>query len=197
MGLSIVTQPAAEPVTIADLRKQLEIAASDTTHDVQLARLITRARRVVERETRQALCTQTWLMTGPRFPDGERNLWLPRPPLQTVSWVKYYDAAGVQQTWAAAEYLVITTSRPGRVDLHPDCSWPAVQAGRDNAVQVQYVAGYGSNSDSVPAELLQAVEALAAYWFEVRTSAEVPEPLLRFLRSQRSGAGPEHFDLRR
>lgn len=195
MGLSIVTHPALEPVTLSELKKQLEIAATDTAHDTHLTRLITRARRMVERETRRALITQTWLMTGPGFPVGKRNVWLPRPPLQTVSWVKYYDTAGIQQTWTSAEYLVITTSTPGRVDLHPDYSWPTVQASRDNAVQIQYVAGYGDAAAAVPGELCQAIEALAAFWFEVRTTAEVPDPLLRFLRAQRSGAGPEHFQL--
>lgn len=195
MGLSIVTHPAVEPVATAELRKQLEIAATDTTHDTHLTRLITRARRTVERETRQALITQTWLWTGAGFPLGERNLWLPRPPLQSVSWVKYYDASGVQQTWDAAEYVVVTTSRPGRIDLVPTSSWPSVQASRDNAVQIQYVAGYGAAASAVPPELLQAIEALAVYWFEDRTKAEVPDSLLRFLRGMRSGAGPEHFDL--
>jgi uncharacterized phiE125 gp8 family phage protein len=195
MGLSIVTHPVLEPVTLAELKKQLEIAATDTAHDMHLSRLITRARRVVEAQTRRALVAQTWLITGPGFPAGCRNMWLPRPPLQSVSWVKYYDAAGIQQTWTTAEYLVITTSTPGRVDLHPNYSWPTVQASRDNALQIQFVAGYGGTAAAVPGELCQAIEALAAFWFEVRTTAEVPDSLLRFLRAQRPGSGPEHFDL--
>ena len=197
MGLSIVTHPTVEPVTAADMRKQLEIAATDTTHDAHLTRLIAAARRMVERETRRALMTQTWLLTGPGFPWGARHLWLPRPPLQTVSWIKYHDAAGVLQTWDSGEYAVITSSTPGRVDLLPTGSWPTVQAGRDSAIQIQYVAGYGSIAAAVPEELQQAVQALAAYWFECRTAGEVPELLRAALRGMRSGAGPEHFDLRR
>lgn len=195
MGLSIVTHPTVEPVMLSELRKQLEIASTDTAHDTHLTRLIVAARRVVERETRRALITQTWKMTGPGFPAGEINIWLPRPPLQTVSWVKYYDTAGVLQTWTAAEYSVITTSAPGRVDLLPDYSWPTVQESRDDAVQIQYVAGYGDGAASVPEEFRQAIQALAAYWFEVRTTVEVPDVLLRSLRGWRPGAGPEHFGL--
>jgi uncharacterized phiE125 gp8 family phage protein len=81
------------------------------------------------------------------------------------------------------------------VDLHPDYSWPSVQASRDNAVQVQYVAGYGTTAASVPQELCQAIEALAAFWFEVRTTAEIPDALQRMLRGHRCGAGPEHYSL--
>lgn len=195
MGLYLLTHPAAEPVTAAELKKQLEIATSDTAHDTHVARLIKAARRVVERETRRALITQTWKLTGPGFPVGMYNLWLPRPPLKTLTHVKYYDTAGVQQTWSSSEYLVITTSTPGRVDLHPDYTWPTTQASRDNAVEIQYVAGYGDTSADVPEEFRQAVQALAAYWFEVRTTAAVPEDLLRWLRSQRPGSGPEHFAL--
>lgn len=195
MGLSIVTHPTVEPVTTAELKKQLEIANSDTAHDAHLERLIKGARRVAERETRKSLITQTWKLTGPEFPYGTFNLWLPRPPLQSVTHVKYYDWSGVQQTWSSDEYLVITTTTPGRVDLHPDYTWPTTQASRDNAVEIQYVAGYGGDTDDVPEELRQAIQALAAYWFEVRTTMEIPDLTLQFLRAQRPGSGPEHFPL--
>jgi len=197
MGLKLITPPAVEPVSVSELRKQLELAASDTAHDAHLTRLIVSARRVVERETRQALITQTWLVVHSCFPPTGHNIWLPRPPLQTVSWVKYYDGDGTLQTWGTSHYVAITSSRPGRIDKRPASVWPTLEASREDAVQIQYLSGYGTAASAVPEELRQAVLALASYWFEVRTTVEVPEHLLSFLRSQRSGVGPEFFGLTR
>ena len=59
------------------------------------------------------------------------ELKLPRPPLQSVGWVKYYDTAGTLQTLVTTEYLVRTPwQAPGKIERAPGKSWPSYEADR-------------------------------------------------------------------
>lgn len=138
MALQLVTAPTAEPISITEMRAHLKC------HDGEQNDLITRitaaARLATEQETGRALMTQTWRKTLDEFPDAIR---LDHPPIQSVSWVKYYDDEGVQQTLATTDYTVDGESEPGWIVPAYGVSWPST---RDmaNAVEVQYVAGYTS-----------------------------------------------------
>jgi uncharacterized phiE125 gp8 family phage protein len=164
-GLSLITAPTIEPVKLDEAKKQCELARADTYHDEHLSRLITAARQYVEERTNRALVTQTWDLFLDELPYTD-SIWLPKPPLQSVTSLKYYDASGVQQTWSSANYIVSTSREPGRIALAYGISWPSVQA-RPDAVVVRFVCGYGTQS-SIPERLKAAMLLLVAHWFEHR-----------------------------
>ena len=87
------------------------------------------------------------------------------PPLSSVTSVKYYDSDNTLQTLDSSVYLVDTYSEPGTITLAPNQSWPSVKD-RVNAVQVEYVAGYGTSSSDVPEEARQTIIALAVDMYE-------------------------------
>jgi hypothetical protein len=66
---------------------------------------------------------------------------LPRPPLVSVTSIKYLDADHVEQTFSSADYWVSGVGRTGRITLKSGSSWPTVGAYPD-AVVVRFVAGY-------------------------------------------------------
>ncbi len=158
-SLALVTAPAVEPVSAADVETFLHITSSD---DALLDDLITAVRLEIEAAVKRALITQTWDLRLDAFPAGGEIV-LPRPPLQSVTSVQYRDTTGALQTLATSQYSVDAPAGPlavaGRVLLGYGKSWPATYA-VPNAVTVRFVAGYGDAADAVPGGLRTAIKLL-------------------------------------
>lgn len=148
--LSLITAPAGEPLAVEDARVHTRVDGSD--EDILIASHIQAATAWAENYTRRALITQTWELWLDAFP-AESILELPLPPLRAVGSVKFYDTAGVLQTFSSGSYIVTAPAGPqaerGSIRLAPSASWPATQE-RPNAVVVRFDAGYGGAED-VPA----------------------------------------------
>jgi len=134
-----------------------------TTETTLLAVLIKAARRYAEIFTRRQFVTATLKLVLDKFP---KVIYVPRPPLISVTPVEYADSAGVTRTLSEASYVVDIRSEPGRIVEAYGVSWPTT---RDiiNAVTVTYQAGYGAAS-AVPASIKTAIKMLAAHWYEHR-----------------------------
>lgn len=167
-GLALASAAASEPLTLAEAKKQVELATQDTAHDEHLLRLIAAARKYAEEFTGRAIVTQTWDLFLDAWPLGrhDSSIYLPKSPLQSVTWVKYYDGDGVQQTWSLANYVVRTSREPGCVSLAYGISWPTFRYQPD-AINVRYVAGYGART-SVPEALKAAMLLMVGHWFQFR-----------------------------
>ncbi len=173
MGLQLVTPPASEPVTLAEAKKQCRVEADDTYDDDFIMGLISAARHLAEVEVRQQFITATWRMTLDQFP-----LWmpattwigsvitLPRPPLQSVTSIIYYDQSGDPHTVTTDKYTVDTVSMPGRIAPTRCQPWPVVQA-TANAVAIEFVAGYGDAAD-VPEAAKLAIKMTVAHLYRNR-----------------------------
>lgn len=118
---------------------------TNTTGDPLLNMLITAARQHVETYLKRALITQTVDLHLDCFPCWTIKL----PPLQSVTAITYFDSNGVEQTLAADQYLVDSTTQPARITPAYGLVWPVTQY-RNNAVKIRFVAGYGAAS-AVPA----------------------------------------------
>lgn len=188
-ALKLINAPTSEPVTVSEVKARLRITISD--EDADLATMISQARELCEAHCNRAFITQTYSLYLDRFPsewDHEKRVYtlkeirLPRPPLQSVTWVKYYDPAGVQQTLDPSEYYVTTGGEPGRVV--PVDSWPATQD-RPEAVEVRFVAGYGLAA-SVPAAAKAAI-LLTVRLLRDDPAADLPLAARRFLDTLETG----------
>jgi len=100
------------------------------------------------------------------------TIYLDRPPLQSITSVKYYDNALAQQTLAAAAYKVDTSSTPGRVSEAYSYTWPSTcsESDRYGVVQVAYVCGYSTTS-LIPEAIKIAIKLLCSHWYENREAA--------------------------
>lgn len=140
MGLTVITPPTTEPISLAEAKRHLRIAPGETREDAEIQGWIVAARRNAERISEQAIVAQTLRHTLDAFP--EWDLRLPRPPLVSVASIKYIDTAGVLTTVPAADYSVITTCQPGFIEPSYAASiWPTAREESD-AVRVEYVAGH-------------------------------------------------------
>ena len=143
---TLVIPPTEEPVTLAEIKDHLHI--SSTAEDSLLMLYAQMAREAVEGECWRALMPQTWDLYLPGLPAGG-VIEIPRPPLQSVTSIKYTDDEGAVHTFAASNYRVDTASEPGRVVLAPDASWPSDTLDSSNPVVVRFVAGY-ADASAVP-----------------------------------------------
>lgn len=161
---ALITAPAVEPLTLAETRLARKI--SGTALDGLLRLWIAAARRHVEGQTGRALITATWELWLDAFPI-QRAIELPIPPLQSVTSVKYDDAAGDEQTFSAENYRVIAPSGDhagrGRVALNAGASWPTT-IDQPKSVRIRFVAGYGSTADAVPDVLKAALLFLVGHF---------------------------------
>jgi len=151
LAWTLKTPPTAEPISLAEARLHLRV--DDSLEDAAILAYVSAARAWVEAYTGRALMTQTWQASLPVWP---LQLWLPRAaPLQTLSFVKYYNASNTLTTLATNVYTVPAFQEPASILLADGQVWPQLYL-RADAVRVEYVAGVADSAD-VPIALRQAI----------------------------------------
>lgn len=159
MDLKLITAPTSEPNDLNTIVKpHCLIDAGITDFDALLMLFSGAARELIERECNIALGEQTMLMTMNSFPcEDERvspdselayllyragKIEVPRPPLQSVDWIKYYDTTGALVTLSPSAYEVHADTEDdcGYVNPVYNTSWPSAQPKR-GAVQMQFKCG--------------------------------------------------------
>jgi uncharacterized phiE125 gp8 family phage protein len=161
MGLRLTTAPQQLPLDLQEVKEHLAIINDD--RDSYLNNLIKAAAEVAQNYTQRAFITQTWLWTLDGFPSKLR---VPRPRLQTVNYIKYIDdATGTLTTLDSSTYRVSTYHEPAIIEPVLSESWPTARSVVD-AVQIEFVAGYGVDHTTVPRNLKMAMELIVAEWME-------------------------------
>lgn len=175
-SVQTITAPASEPITSAEVKShcRIETDADDTI----ISLLITAARNHAEICTHRALMPQTLEAQFEEWPDDGEALWLPSPPLRSVTSVKYYDTDGTEQTLSTSVYEVNTATEPGRVALKPNQTWPSLQGGKQTPITIRYVAGY-ADAASVPAEIKIGMHMLIAWWYKNRETAVIGQTVAK------------------
>lgn len=171
MALKLITAPAAEPVSTSEAKSHLRV--DTTADDTYIGTLITVARQNVESHLRRALISQTWEVVLDDFPAGVIRL--PKPPLASVTSIKYTDDEGNESTYSSANYVVDSDTEPGRVVLKSGQTWPAVTLAAANGVRVRYVAGYGAAGSNVPQAIRQAILLVIGSLYENREDVLVAQ----------------------
>lgn len=160
------TAPAIEPVTTAEFKTHSRIDVSD--EDTLIDGYIASARATFEDRTGRSLITQTWNLYLDQWP-ADGVIELPRgAPLQSVTHVKYWDTDDNESTVSSGDYRIDTNKEPGRIVLKSGSSWPADTLRNSNAIEVEYIAGYGDAADDVPQRIKDCIKFLVALWYENR-----------------------------
>ena len=195
-GLTTVTAYTALPVTDNDVKIALRIPTSDSTHDTLIGTCRSAATKIVMELTQRTLTQETLklgldaypygygfyddnslpntegLTVGPYMQRIGNAIYLPRPPVTSVTHVKTYDDDDTATTLASSKYYVDLQSPIPRVVLRTGETWDNLLRVA-NAIEVTYVAGYGTAASDVPQPLKTAITSLAVHYFEN------PEPLLK------------------
>ena len=170
-SLTTLTQPAVEPVTLADAKHHLRV--DTTTDDAYIHSLVHAAREWCE-----AYCDETFIhtqyrMTLDSFPT---EIELPRPPMSTagtttavvVTYTLENQSTAVLST---SEYRVDRDAVPGVLRTNYNGSWPSHLLDY-NAVAVTWWAGHAATATGVPQRFRSAVLWLVGMWYERRMAAD-------------------------
>lgn len=152
-GLSIVTAATKAPITLDEAKNYCSVI-DETIDDTLIQVLIDSATKYVEDWTTRKLINVTLLMTLDRFP--LYVITVPRAPFSVVNSIKYLDSAGDQITLDAADYTVDNKTELGRIVPSSGNSWPQTFE-EINAVEIEFVAGYGPDEVDVPDTIKSAI----------------------------------------
>jgi len=171
MRLTLVTGPTVEPLHLDEAKNHLRVESDSTADDALIQACVIAARETIEGQLGRCLVAQTFDGVLDRFP-REIELTMPRPPLRSVTHVKYYDADGTLQTWASSKYQVSApdgpTARSGRIVPVTGETWPLARVDQIDNVQIRFVAGYGTDWNSVPQAIRAAVLLMVGELYERR-----------------------------
>jgi len=177
--LERLVPPALEPVTLAEVYRQLRLDPFDSPpahpDDPMLLLHIATARWDAEDATRRSFVQQTLRLSGPSFHfDSPRMRWcgpgrsewgvqtidLLRQPISEIISVSYYDGENVLAEIEPEDYFLAGS----RLMFAQGFALPSVYMSRPDAVQVVYRAGYppanSPNDDyvsNVPPPIKQAI----------------------------------------
>src|ERR671919_706510 len=103
-NLRLVMAPQDSPLSVADAKDQMRVTLD--SEDAYIATLIQAATGYLDGRDGvlgRALMTQTWEYVLDAFPLHDW-IWLPLPPIQSVTSITYRDTSGNVQIFAAANY---------------------------------------------------------------------------------------------
>lgn len=189
----LITPPASEPVTLAEVKSWARIDSDD--ENTLITSLIVAARQEAEKYLKRALVSQTWELTldagksslDDMLGDGvyqlpitalytglPENITLPYAPIQSITSVKTFDLTNTESTFSASNYTL--DGAGSRFIMNFGSIWPS-NLRYEAAVKIRYVAGYGTGSD-VPHAIKIAIMQYVADVYESRGICDtVIEPL--------------------
>lgn len=176
MPIEITTQPADEPVTLAEAKAHCRVDTS--ADDAIMSSLIKTARLHIEAGLGLALVTQSWRLTRSAWP----ALGMLRLPVRPVRSVKTVAVRATTGALAAVDPALwwLDIEDDGRGALRPRSgqSWPNPSGSDPGGIVIDIEAGYGG-PDDVPRPIRQALLQLTAHWYEHRLpelTGQVPAP---------------------
>lgn len=166
MSLRVITPSNNLPIELSEMKAHLYIVGGDD--DTELTNKILEVQSVCENFTHRSFLNATYEYAIDSFPTDSRIIYLPRPPVVSVSKVEYYDTDGVLQEMDITDFFIDTRNEPSKLVLKPSRSFPLTEDGRPNAVIITFVAGYGATHASLPRDLKTAIKLLVASNWENR-----------------------------
>lgn len=181
----ITPAPPLTLVTLAEAKGHCRV--DDTDNDDVITALVAAAESHLDGYSGRlgrALLAQTWEQkfwnfyecAGLGLRDNEREIGkfpfiykirLPVGIASSIESIKYFDVNNTEQTLDPSVYQLLADERGSYISLKPNQSWPGIFY-REDAITIQWKAGYGTAAASVPAAIKVAMKMMVAHWFENR-----------------------------
>lgn len=202
--VTLVTGPAAEPVTLAEVKAWIRLDTDD--EDGLLTALIGAARDAIEQYLRRSLMTKTLKLTfdAPRnglsnyLGEGvydlpvsalnagyARQYELPKAPVQSITSFVTYDTSNNPSTYSPSNYFL--NGEGNRLALNDTAVLPSLIR-PVGGIEITYVAGYGSDAGSVPQSIRTGLLMTIGAMYETRGMCEggdIPPGAMRLMNAYR------------
>lgn len=165
--LTVVTPPAALPLSLAETKAHLRVLHS--SEDTLIERLIKAATAHVEHVTGRALITRITRISFDGFPRHRAPIALLRPPVIAVTAFSYVDPAGDDITLTSDDYEIARSAVVVELSPKPGVNWPVTSKSR-RSVSVTFTAGYGATAADVPEDLRNAILLLVEHFYYHRSA---------------------------
>ncbi len=163
MNITTLAEPAAEPVGLAEAKAFLRITGAG--EDGLVTELVAAARRAIEDAIGLALISRTLRVTLDGWPmvlHSRRRMTLPVRPALSLEAVRIVRD-GVPEDLTAQFSLA-----PGRAARLSWVSGSLPWTGPGRVIEIDYVAGFGTDASDVADSLRLAVKRMTAHIYETR-----------------------------
>tara|TARA_R100000664_G_scaffold3262_2_gene7536 strand:- start:1240 stop:1833 length:594 start_codon:yes stop_codon:yes gene_type:complete len=162
-SFKVVTPASSNVIPLSTAKAHLRVTTSD--EDTLITSLILASTKMAENYTNSYFINTTVRMNFDTFPSSMLRLY--GGEISSLTNIKYYDASNTLQTLSASKYTVNLDAKPCVAYYGNLAEVPSVYD-RTDAVQVNYVAGYGASADDVPTPIKQAILMIIATLYEGR-----------------------------
>lgn len=171
-GLSVLSAPASEPVSLALAKSHLRI--DHAAEDALITAWVTAARELTETYTRKRWVTQQLRLTLERFPYLTRDIRLPVSPVATIDNFAYTDANGNAATLATdgSAFQKWLDHNPPLLCPLPYQPWPITKPGVLQAITIDFTAG--TAAAGVPQQVTAAILLTLGDWDKNRAGEGDP-----------------------
>ncbi len=144
MQIKLITAPE-EIIAVAEAIAFMR-AETYSAEETMISTMITAARQWAEEYLQRAIGVQTVETVLDKFPTAGRKAIILRPPVISLTSVKYYDTGGVETTLTEnTDFFSSLDSEPG--EIVPVSTWP-IALGKADSIKVRYQTGYNDPGDS-------------------------------------------------
>lgn len=166
--IKLITAPTTEPISLTEAKLHLKVDNSDD--DTLISSLIKAARQSAENFTNRALSSQVLELILDDFP--EKEIVLPRPPVETLTSIKYTNCEGVESTLDSHDYISFIEAEPAVIVPAYGKSFPYFTPYPKGAVKIRYTAGYKTSGTEarliIPEAIKQALLLIIGSYYENR-----------------------------
>jgi hypothetical protein len=165
MGLELITPPSGELIPAQELLDWVRADDIGPNRD-ELTRLIKAAETSFQEYSGRQLRVATYRWTRSLF--SSQPMRFPFTPVLAVSQVRYLDAAAAWQIIDAADYQTTVNENFTYLLTAPLASWPTVESGRANAVEITFTAGMYDSVERPDEEIVLRLKSYVAQFFGKR-----------------------------
>lgn len=187
MELVLKTPASKDPITLEEVKILVGLESDQSQFDALLQSFMKASIELFEFETNTVLMEQIWYGYLEDWPFEVDYIEIWKPPLQSITAIKYTTSAGDINTWAATEYVVDAKTKPGRVYLGYNKNYPtATLEYSGKAIEIEFKCGYSKAGD-VPFNIRNVLKLIVEYWFTNRgaEAGKIPDSLLRLIHKHK------------
>lgn len=186
-GLQLITESRILPVTLTEIKQTLRLDPESYDQDSEIIMMMNSAIKVLEDYLGRSFINKTYdlyldhipfyhdetlkdgFSEGPFMEQKAREIMLPKSPVSSVTYIKYYDDSDTATTFATSNYYVDTINEPARIVLRRGQTFPDSGSLRvANAYQIRFISGYGAAAKDIPETLKQALNLYISHLYENR-----------------------------
>ncbi len=188
----VIAGPAGLAVSLAEVKAYLRV--TDTTQDAEITKMIEAATIIGELRTKRDFINKTFLTFRDNFSDlpvgtginnnlfntaGDQDIiQLRRSQLQSIVKIEFLKDDVLTLVDASVYYNTIETDF-SVVLPNEDQVWPVSDVdNRLQAVQIEFIAGYGATEADVPADIQEAIIKHVQVMFDGGLTCETPSTSL-------------------